>query len=137
MKGIDRQQRMLLPESVEEYVGEENPVRVIDEFVAGLDLRELGFEVKAEQAPGAPPYEPKALLKLLIYGYLNRIRSSRELEKATQRNLEVIWLLGRLTPDHWTINQFRRVHRARGPSPSCACTCSAMCSGRSSSTPPG
>ena len=109
--GVSRQQMMLLPESVEDYVGPENPVRVIDAFVEGLDLGALGFEVKAEQAAGAPPYDPKALLKLYIYGYLNRIRSSRELEKATRRNLEVIWLLGRLTPDHWTINSFRRTHR--------------------------
>ena len=104
---------MLLPESVEDYVGAENPVRVVDRFVEKLDLRELGFEWKAEHTPGAPPYDPKALLKLYIYGYLNRIRSSRELEKATRRNLEVIWLLRRLTPDHWTINAFRREHRAR------------------------
>ena len=109
--GVSRQQMMLLPESVEDYVGPENPVRVIDAFVDGLDLGGLGFEVKAEQAAGAPPYDPKALLKLYIYGYLNRIRSSRNLEKATRRNLEVIWLLGRLTPDHWTINAFRRTNR--------------------------
>jgi transposase len=109
--GVSRQQMMLLPESVEDYVGPENPVRVIDAFVDGLDLGGLGFEVKAEQAAGAPPYDPKALLKLYIYGYLNRIRSSRDLEKATRRNLEVIWLLGRLTPDHWTINAFRRTNR--------------------------
>ena len=104
---------MLLPESVEDYVGADNPVRVIEAFVEGLDLQALGFALKAEEAPGAPPYDPKALLKLYVYGYLNRIRSSRELEKAARRNLEVIWLLGRLTPDHWTINAFRRGHRAR------------------------
>jgi len=104
---------MLLPESVEEYVGADNPVRVIDAFVEGLDLGSLGFVLKAEEEAGAPPYDPKAMLKLYVYGYLNRIRSSRELEKATRRNLEAIWLLGRLTPDHWTINAFRREHRAR------------------------
>lgn len=104
---------MLLPESVEDYVGADNPVRVIDSFIDGLELSALGFECKAEHAAGAPPYDPKALLKLYVYGYLNRIRSSRELEKATRRNLEVIWLLGRLTPDHWTINAFRREHRTR------------------------
>jgi len=113
LRGVARQQMMLLPESVEDYVGPENPVRVIDAFIDGLDLDGLGFELKAELASGAPPYDPKALLKLYVYGYLNRIRSSRELEKATRRNLEVIWLLGRLTPDHWTINAFRRVHRTR------------------------
>lgn len=113
LRGVARQQMMLLPESVEDYVSEDNPVRVIEAFVEGLDLQALGFEIKAEEAPGAPPYDPKAMLKLYVYGYLNRIRSSRELEKAARRNLEVIWLLGRLTPDHWTINAFRRGHRAR------------------------
>jgi transposase len=113
LRGVSRQQIMLLPESVEDYVGADNPVRVIDAFIDGLDLGALGFELKAEEAPGAPPYDPKALLKLYVYGYLNRIRSSRELEKAARRNLEVIWLLRRLTPDHWTINAFRRSQRAR------------------------
>lgn len=112
-RGVARQQMMLLPESVEDYVGADNPVRVIEAFVEGLDFGALGFEFKAEDAPGAAPYEPGAMLKLYVYGYLNRIRSSRELEKATRRNLEVIWLLGRLMPDHWTISEFRREHRAR------------------------
>jgi transposase len=111
--GVPREQRMLLPDAVEDYVGAENPVRVVDAFVEGLDLMALGFDLKAEGSAGAPPYDPKAMLKLYVYGYLNRIRSSRELEKATRRNLEVIWLLGRLMPDHWTINAFRREHRAR------------------------
>lgn len=111
--GISREQVMLLPESVEDYVGADNPVRVVDAFIEGLDLKSLGFESKAEGAPGAPQYHPQAMLKLFVYGYLNRIRSSRELEKAARRNLEVIWLLRRLTPDHWTINAFRREHRAR------------------------
>jgi transposase len=111
--GVSREQRMLLPDSVEDYVGAENPVRVVDAFVEGLDLNGLGFDRKPEGSAGAPPYDPKAMLKLYVYGYLNRIRSSRELEKATRRNLEVIWLLGRLMPDHWTINAFRREHRAR------------------------
>jgi transposase len=113
LSGVSRQQRMLLPDSVEDYIGAENPVRVVDAFVEGLDLLTLGFEMKAGGGPGAPAYDPKALLKLYLYGYLNRIRSSRELEKAARRNLEVIWLLGRLTPDHWTINAFRREQRAR------------------------
>lgn len=111
--GVSREQRMLLPESVEDYVGPENPVRVIDAFIEGLDLPALGFELEATERPGAPGYDPKALLKLYLYGYLNRIRSSRELEKATRRNLEVIWLVRGLGPDHWTINAFRREHRAR------------------------
>src|SRR5579862_3245815 len=113
LRGISREQRMLLPESVEDYVGADNPVRVIDAFVEGLDLASLGWKLWVEGTAGAPAYDPRALLKLYIYGYLNRLRSSRELEKATRRNLEVIWLLGRLTPDHWTINEFRRVHRLR------------------------
>lgn len=111
--GVSREQVMLLPESVEDYVGGGNPVRVVDAFIEGLDLKALGFEGRPEGAPGAPPYHPQAMLKLFLYGYLNRIRSSRELEKATRRNLEVIWLMRRLTPDHWTINAFRREHRAR------------------------
>jgi transposase len=111
--GVSREQTMLLPDSVEDYVGAENPVRVIDAFVEGLDLPALGFELEATERPGAPGYDPKALLKLYLYGYLNRIRASRELEKATRRNLEVIWLVRRLMPDHWTINAFRREYRAR------------------------
>lgn len=109
--GISRQQTMLLPASVEDYVSAENPARAIDAFVEGLDLEEIGFELKGERSVGASGYHPKALLKLYLYGYLNRVRSSRELEKATHRNLEVIWLLRCLTPDHWTINEFRREHR--------------------------
>jgi transposase len=104
---------MLLPESVEDYVGADNPVRVVDAFIEGLDLKSLGFEWKPEGGAGAPGYHPQAMLKLFVYGYLNRIRSSRELEKAARRNLEVIWLLRRLRPDHWTINAFRRENRNR------------------------
>ena len=109
--GISRQQTMLLPSSVEDYVSAENPARAIDAFVEGLDLKEIGFDLKGERSVGASGYHPKALLKLYLYGYLNRVRSSRELEKACHRNLEVIWLLRCLTPDHWTINEFRREHR--------------------------
>jgi transposase len=111
--GVPRAQAMLLPECVEDFVGPNNPVRVIDAFVEGLHLAKLGFPLVDEGLPGARSYDPKLLLKLFIYGYLNRLRSSRELEKATYRNLEVIWLLRRLTPDHWTINAFRRTHRTR------------------------
>jgi transposase len=110
IRGVPRNQMMLLPDSVEDYVGPENVVRVIDEFVEGLKLESLGL-AEPGAGPGAPSYDPKTLLKLFIYGYLHRIRSSRDLEKAAQRNLEVIWLLARLTPDHWTINEFRRQHR--------------------------
>jgi len=113
IRSVPRSQAMLLPECVEDFVGPENPVRVIDAFVEGLDLLALGWAQLDEGLPGAKAYDPKVLLKLYIYGYLNRVRSSRELEKATYRNLEVIWLLGRLNPDHWTINAFRRTQRTR------------------------
>lgn len=110
--GLDRQQVHLLPPSVEEYVGEDAPVRAIEAFVRGLDLPALGFS--APPAPtGRPAYDPADLLKLYLYGYLQRVRSSRRLEAETHRNLEVIWLLGGLRPDHWTIAAFRREHRAR------------------------
>jgi transposase len=85
---------------------------VVDAFIEGLDLPSLGFALRTVGALGASEYDPRAMLKLFIYGYLNRLRSSRELEKATRRNLEVIWLLRKLTPDHWTINDFRRKYRA-------------------------
>jgi transposase len=98
--GVAREQRLLLPETVEDYVGEDNAVRVIDAFVEGLDLPALGWPQAVERGVGTPGYDPRALLKLFVYGYLNRVRSSRELEKAPHRNLEVIWLLGRLQPDH-------------------------------------
>ena len=104
---------MLLPECVEDFVGPENAVRVIEAFVEGLDLAKLGFPLLDEGLPGARAYDPKVVLKLFLYGYLHRVRSSRELERATRCNLEVIWLLRRLTPDHWTINDFRREHRTR------------------------
>lgn len=107
--GVNREERMLLPESVEDYVGASNAVRVVDAFVEGMDLGKLGVMVN-EAGVGASTYDPKALLKLYIYGYLNRVRSSRELEKAARRNLEVIWLMRQLTPDHWTINEFRKRH---------------------------
>src|SRR5204863_4379542 len=113
LSGVERSQAMLLPAAVEDYVSEDNPVRAIDAFVEALDLAALGFELRDEHTVGAPPYHPRAFLKLYLYGYLNRVRSSRELEKATRRNLEVIWLMRALRPDHWTINDFRRQHRQR------------------------
>lgn len=103
---------MLLAERVEDYVAADNPVRAVDAFVEGLDLPSLGLSVRGPGALGSPEYDPRAMLKLYVYGYLNRLRSSRELEKAAKRNLEVIWLLRQLTPDHWTINAFRKTHRA-------------------------
>ena len=103
----DRTQLTLLPESLDDYIGESNPVRAIEAFVAHLDLAELGFEVVPE-ATGRPGYHPSVLLRLYIYGYLNRISSSRCLEREAGRNLEVIWLLGRLVPDDKVIADFRK-----------------------------
>jgi transposase len=103
----DRTQGYLLPESIEEYVTSDNPVRVIDAFVEELDLGQLGFSVQPE-ATGRPGYHPSSLLKIYIYGYLNRIQSSRRLEREAQRNLELMWLTGRLMPDFKTIANFRK-----------------------------
>jgi transposase len=110
--GCDRRQTLLLPEAVEDYVGAENPVRFIDAFVDGLDLAATGFARVVPEATGRPGYAPGDLLKLYIYGYLNRVRSSRRLEAETHRNLEVIWLLRHLKPDFKTIADFRRDNRA-------------------------
>jgi transposase len=103
----DRTQGYLLPESIEEYVTSDNPVRVIDAFIEELDLGQLGFAVLPE-ATGRPGYHPSSLLKIYIYGYLNRIQSSRRLEREAQRNLELMWLTGRLMPDFKTIANFRK-----------------------------
>jgi len=105
--GEERSQTILLPDSIEEYVSENNSVRVIDAYINKLDLKELGFSSTGLKDTGRPPYDPKDLLKLYMYGYMNRVRSSRRLEKETARNLEVIWLLRKLTPDHKTIARFR------------------------------
>jgi len=108
-QGQDRQQGMLMPARVEDYVGEENPVRAIDAYVESIDLAELGYEhTIGGQSPGQPPYPPGALVKLYLYGYLNHIRSSRKLEKETLRNLEVIWLIKGLRPSYKTIADFRK-----------------------------
>ena len=106
--GPDRSQTLLLPELLDAYVGPENPVRFIDAFVDGLDLTAAGFIRVASKATGRPGYDPKDLLKLYVYGYLNRVRSSRRLEAETHRNIEVIWLLRHLKPDFKTIADFRR-----------------------------
>ena len=103
-----RDQVALLPESLDDYVDAENPVRVIDVFVDELDLMSLGFEGASPSLTGRPAYHPSTLLKLYIYGYLNRLQSSRRLEREAQRNLELIWLTGRLTPDFKTIADFRK-----------------------------
>ena len=106
--GADRSQSTLLPESLDDWVDESNPVRVIDAFVDALNLAELGFDRVKPAVTGRPSYHPSCLLKLYIYGYLNRVQSSRRLEREAGRNVEVMWLLGRLVPDHKTIADFRR-----------------------------
>jgi transposase len=104
----DRGQLSLLPGSLDDWVGKDNPVRVIDAFVDGLDLKKLGFETVEPLDIGRPGYHPSVHLKLYIYGYLYRVQSSRRLERECYRNLEVMWLLGRLAPDHKTIADFRK-----------------------------
>ena len=106
--GIDRSQSTLFPESLEDYIAEDNPTRVIDVFVDELDLDDLGFQRVLPSHTGRPAYHPSVLLKLYVYGYFNRIQSSRGLERETHRNLELMWLLGRLTPDFKTIADFRK-----------------------------
>src|SRR5476651_1643056 len=108
VQGADRQQTTLLPECLDDWVGESNPVRAVDVFVDALELRELGFDSATPAATGRPGYHPSPMLKLYIYGYLNRVQSSRRLEREAGRNLEVMWLTGRLVPDHKTIADFRK-----------------------------
>jgi len=110
--GLERDQLLLLPEAVDDYVGSDNPVRFIDAFVDGLDLAAAGFLRVEAKAMGRPGYAPGDLLKLYIYGYLNRVRSSRRLEAECHRNIEVLWLLRTLKPDFKTIADFRRDNRA-------------------------
>jgi transposase len=108
VEGVDRGQSSLFPERLDDWIGEDNPVRVIDVFVDELDLGGLGFGRVEPQATGRPAYHPSVLLKLYIYGYLNRVQSSRRLEREAGRNVEVMWLTGRLAPDHKTIADFRK-----------------------------
>lgn len=108
VEGADRAQSTLLPECLDDWIDEENPVRAVDAFVDALDLNELGFDGVEPAATGRPAFHPSVLLKLYIYGYLNRVQSSRRLEREAGRNLEVLWLLGRLVPDHKTIADFRK-----------------------------
>jgi transposase len=108
IEGEDRRQATLLPDSLEDYVAEDNPVRVIDVFIDELDLEALGFAGVVREATGRPAYHPATLLKIYLYGYLNRIQSSRRLERESQRNVELMWLTGRLMPDFKTIADFRR-----------------------------
>jgi transposase len=108
VEGVVREQATLFPEYLEDWIGNDNPVRVIDAFVDRLDLLTLGFAGAAAEATGRPSYHPAGLLKLYIYGYLNRVQSSRRLEREAGRNVEVMWLTGRLIPDHKTIADFRK-----------------------------
>lgn len=108
IEGESRTQSTLLPEVLDDYIAEANPVRVVDVFVDELDLGQMGFDGIEPAATGRPAYHPAVLLKLYIYGYLNRIQSSRRLEREAQRNVELMWLTGRLTPDHKTIANFRK-----------------------------
>jgi len=108
IEGIDRGQSVLFPDRLDDWIVEDSLVRVVDFFVEELDLQRLGFARSAPARTGRPGYHPAGLLKLFIYGYLNRIPSSRRLEREAGRNVEVIWLTGKLVPDHKTIADFRR-----------------------------
>jgi len=111
IEGTHREQSTLFPERIEDYISEENPVRVIDAFVDALDLFESGFTSAQPKTTGRPAYHPNTMLKLYIYGYLNQVQSSRKLEREANRNLELIWLLERLAPDFKTIADFRKNNR--------------------------
>ena len=108
VQGADRQQTMLFPECLDDWVDESNSIRAVDVFVDALELGDLGFDGVTPAATGRPAYHPSPMLKLYIYGYLNRVQSSRRLEREAGRNLEVMWLTGRLAPDHKTIADFRK-----------------------------
>ncbi len=116
VEGVDRGQSTLFPERLEDWAGDDNPVRVVDVFVDELDLGGLGFVWIEPRATGRPAYHPAVLLKLYVYGYLNRVQSSRRLEREAGRNVEVMWLTGRPVPDHKTIADFRNVQAAVDPS---------------------
>jgi transposase len=111
IEGLNRDQMTLFPDALDNYISQENPVRFIDAFLDSLDLEQMGFTHAILHETGRPPYHPGDLLKLYVYGYLNRIRSSRQLERESHRNVEVIWLIKRLTPDFKTIADFRRNNR--------------------------
>ena len=108
VEGVDRGQSTLFPECLDDWIDEDNPVRVIDVFVEELDLGALDFGGVDPKATGRPSYHPSILLKLYVYGYLNRVQSSRRLEREAGRNVEVMWLTGRRVPDHKTIADFRK-----------------------------
>src|ERR671918_1759073 len=108
IEGEDRKQSLLFPEVLDDYIGEENAVRFIDVFIEGLDLTEMGFQRAIPKETGRPPYDPGDLLRLYVYGYLNRTRSSRQLEREAGRNVVLMWLMRRLRPDFKTIADFRK-----------------------------
>jgi transposase len=108
VEGESREQRILFPEVLDDYISEENVVRFIDAFVDGLEMEELGFDRTAPKETGRPPYDPRDLLKLYIYGYVNCIRTGRTLERECQRNVELMWLMRKLGPDFKTIADFRK-----------------------------
>src|SRR5262249_50825246 len=108
--GQSRYQTTLFPEVLDEVIASDNEVRVIDAFVDSLDLAKLGFSKVEAAATGRPPYDPRDLGKLYLYGYVNRVRSSRRLEREAGRNVEVLWLINRLAPDFKTIADFRKDH---------------------------
>lgn len=108
IEGQDQDQMLLLPDCIEDYITDDNPIRVIDAFVDGLDLAALGFQRATPRSMGRPAYDPRHLLKLYIYGYFNRIRSSRKLMIESRRNIECFFLLNKLTPDFRTIADFRK-----------------------------
>lgn len=118
IEGCDRRQVTLLPDCLDAYVAEDNPVRVVDVFVDDLDLGALGFEGVTPAPTGRPAYHPATLLKLYVYGYLHKVQSSRRLEREAGRNVELMWLTGRLAPDHKTIADFRKDN---GPAIQAAC----------------
>ena len=111
IEGENRYQSSLFPESLEDYIAEDNAIRIVDAFVDKLDLEELGFEGAEPSATGRPGYQPAVMLKMYIYGYLNRIHSSRRLERESHRNVELIWLTGRLMPCFKSIAAFRKDNR--------------------------
>ena len=110
-RGQSRHQATLFPEALDDLIPAEHPVRVVDAFVDSLDLAALRFSKVVPAATGCPPYHPGDLLKLYVYGYLNQVRSSRRLERESRRNVEVLWLLNRLSPDFKTIADFRKDNR--------------------------
>src|SRR5262252_5740559 len=113
VEGEDRRQGALLPHCLDDYVTENNPVRVIEAFIDELDLATVGFDGVVPETTGRPAYHPATLLKIYLYGYLNRVQPSRRLEREAQRNTELMWLTGRLAPDFKTIADFRKDNGGR------------------------